>query len=131
MADTFLVIWLSFVAGVWGLFFVIMNFDRVAVFLLSEIDAPFYGTARTVAAMLRERPNEWTPYGSYTLKHPLLDVSASCVRGVSVSGPFGEWKPDFIERRLIWDAMVWYRREYIRSLVRRQITITTIEHRNG
>ena len=35
-----------------------------------------------------------------------------------MNGPgFGLWEPPAIERRIIFDAVQWYRRVYIRSLV--------------
>jgi hypothetical protein len=122
MADIFLIFWLVVWLTICGGMLIAFNFDRVAVFILDLLGVQVYGTASMIAAMLRQSPQEWTVKAPYTLTHPALgEIRGSGPKSLSVTGPFGEWEPDFIERRIIWDAMVWYRSEYIRSLVLRRI----------
>jgi hypothetical protein len=54
---------------------------------------------------------------SRTLNHPeFVRIRGSYASNLSIEGPAGEWEPNFIERRIIWNAIVWRRREAIKKL---------------
>ena len=116
----FLISWFVLCGGVAALFAVCMNFDRLAVLFLTVINAPVYEEARRLAFLLIAHPEQWTAT-TYTLSHPKVgDISGICVRSLRISGNgYGEWRPTAIERRIIWNAVAWYRRVYIRNLLMR------------
>lgn len=120
----FFVLWLGgctllFVAITGGL-----CFDRIAVFVLSAIDAPVYPEARALAGLIYRYPEQWTLTAVY-LKHPTIgNVRDGPGPGFThVEGSaFGTWEPTYIERRILFDAVRWWKRVYVRSLVHRAIT---------
>jgi hypothetical protein len=113
----------------WGIAMgTIFHFDRIIVFVLSEIDAPLFATAWGVAELIERFPEQFTAT-DYHLKHPTLgDIRTGSVNSVRISGAHGEWEPNFFERRIIWDAVVRHQQRAIRSALRRQIGSGTIEH---
>ena len=116
----FLVVWL----GSCGLFFcaiaAIMNYDVVVVFVLRAVNAPVYSEARMIAALLYQHPEQWKA-STYSLEHPTLGTlrASTYVSSVELDGQFGHWQPTAIEKRIIWNAVSWYRRDYIKSLLRK------------
>lgn len=121
---TLFVVWLAFCALVFGVVAGGFNFDKLAVFFLRAIDAPVYPEARRVAGMVYQHPEQWTLKSSYYLKHQTIEVYACATpQSLYVSGePFGNWEPTYIERRIIFDAVEWWKRVYVSSLVHKAIT---------
>ena len=122
-AVVFLLCWAACCAGIVGVIAACMNHDRLAVLFLTLINAPVYEEARRIAFLLMAHPEQWTAT-TYRLSHPRVgEISGSSVNTVSVTGKdYGEWNPTAIERRIIWNAVAWYRRVYIRSLLMRTMT---------
>jgi hypothetical protein len=121
----FFVLWLGGCALLFGAITGSVWFDRIVVFVLSAINAPVYPEARALAGLIYHHPEQWTLTGLY-LKHPTAgDVRDGPVPAlVYVDGPaFGRWEPTFIERRILFDAIRWWKRVYIRSLVHKAITL--------
>jgi hypothetical protein len=121
----FFVLWLGgctllFVAITGGL-----CFDRIAVFVLSAINAPVYPEARRVAGLIYQHPEQWERGSLYRLKHQTMEIYSNdySPRSLYIEGAaFGTWEPAYIERRIIFDAVEWWKRVYIRSLVHKAIT---------
>ena len=125
MSDvTFFVVWLSCSALLFGIVAGGVNFDKLVVFFLSAIDAPVYPEARALAGLIYRYPEQWTLTAVY-LKHPTIG-NVRDGPGPSfthVEGPtFGTWEPTYIERRILFDAVRWWKRVYVRSLVHKAIT---------
>jgi hypothetical protein len=97
---------------------VVFQGDRLLVMVLRLIDAPVYPEARMIAALIYRHPEQWK-MGTYQMEHPSVGQiwvghSAS---GVHVEGKFGRWDPNLIERRIIANAVAWYRSAYIKQLL--------------
>lgn len=116
----FLLCWVTGCASVAIVVAACMNHDRLAVLFLTLINAPGYEEARRLAFLLMAHPEQWTAT-TYTLSHPKVgDVRGMSAFSLGVSSKdYGEWNPTAIERRIIWNAVAWYRRVYIRSLLMR------------
>ena len=97
-----------------------INFDRIAVAFLCLVNAPVYEEARRIAALIYQHPEQWA-MTSHTLRHPRVGEIWSglgCNSSLHVEGEgFGRWDPNFIERRIIYNAIAWYRRVYIKHLL--------------
>ena len=111
----FMALWMLACGVVFGSIVAMMNYDIVAVFLLRALNAPFYPEARRIAWLLYQRPDEWTAT-TYTLSHPRLgELRGMHPSSLSLHGAgFGEWAPSPIERRILWNAVLWHRRERVR-----------------
>jgi hypothetical protein len=107
----FLVVWLALCSLVPCGMLIVMNLDRIVVFVLREIETPLFREAWTIADLICRYPEQWEVEGR-ALKHAKIGrvQHSSGALGLSVSGPFGEWRPNFIERRIIWDAIAWRQR---------------------
>jgi hypothetical protein len=104
----FVGIWLSLMAAVFASFWI----DRIVVFVLYRVDLPLFETAWLVAESIYRHPDEWAVKYGHLLEHPRLgELRAYSVRGLELDG----WEPNFIERRIIWDAIEWRRRQLIRK----------------
>jgi hypothetical protein len=101
---------------------VAMHFDHIAVFALRLVGAPVFEEARMVAALLYQHPEQWT-VTSYGMEHPQVGKlhSVTHVAGLHITGPFGDWQPNFIERRIIWNAVHWHQRAHIKRLLRQSM----------
>jgi hypothetical protein len=115
----FLVCWAGFMAFVGSVLVLAMNYDRVLVAFFRLCDAPVCAEARMIAGMIYRHPEQWTASGSYTLKHPKVGEiwSGSGATGLHVEGAFGRWNPNVVERRIIFDAIAWYRTAYMKRLL--------------
>ncbi len=100
-----------------------VNFDRIAVAFLRLVNAPVYEEARRIAALIYQHPEQWV-MTNHTLRHPRVGEiwhGLSCNSSLHVEGEgFGRWDPNFIERRIIYNAIAWYRRFYIKHLLAQQ-----------
>jgi hypothetical protein len=111
----FMALWLLVCGAVFGSIIARVNYDIVAVFLLRALNAPFYQEARRIAWLLYQRPDEWAAT-SYSLTHAKLgELRGLHPSSLSLHGAgFGDWSPSAIERRIIWNAVLWHRRERVR-----------------
>jgi hypothetical protein len=111
----FLAVWMLACGGVFGAIVALVNYDIVAVFVLGALNAPCYREARRVAWLLHQHPEEWAAT-SYTLTHAKLgELRGLHPASLSLHGAgFGEWSPSPIEKRILWNAVLWYRREHLR-----------------
>jgi hypothetical protein len=113
----FLIWWATGCAIVAGIIVAGVNFDRIAVFVLSVLNAPVYEEARRIAASIYNTPQQWKP-GIYGLTHERIGsiCSSSLACSLYLSGDaYGTWQPNFVERRIIYDAVRWHRRMSIRA----------------
>jgi hypothetical protein len=112
----FMVVWLLACGAVFGVITALINYDIIMVFVLGALDAPFYGEARRIAWLLHRHPEQWAAT-SYTLSHAKLgELRGLSPATLSLHGAgFGEWTPTPVERRIVWNAVLWYRREQLRK----------------
>ena len=121
---SFLIWWAAVCAIVAIVILAGMNYDRIAVFVLSALNAPVYEEARRIAASIYNSPQQWQA-DLYGLKHERLGSihlsSVAC--SLYLSGDaYGTWEPTAIERRLIWNAARWWQREYVKGLLRKELS---------
>ena len=94
-----------------------VNYDIVAVWLLSLINAPGYQEARRIAGLIYAHPEQWTIARHGVMEHASFGAIRYCHRPgiLEVDGKgFGEWEPSGIERRIIYNAARWHQRHEIR-----------------
>ncbi len=113
------IIMLIFMSAVGLVLLTVFNFDRILVFLLRLTNAPVCGQARMIAASIYQHPEQWKP-SKYELAHEKIGTIwiGSRSSGLHVDGPFGQWLPNLIERRIIHDAVAWHRNNAIQNLLR-------------
>lgn len=120
----FFVLWLSSLAAIPAIVLSIVHFDRIALVFLHAINAPVYEEARRIAALIYQHPEQWT-MSQFSLTHPVIG-EICCVLGacsIHFEGKgFGRWESSRIERRIIYNAISWYRHDYIKHLVGRALT---------
>jgi hypothetical protein len=92
------------------------NFDRVAVFLLRRLNLPLFPTAISMAMLIIQRPEQWS-FDHYRMSHPDIGSIwiANGAYGLHVETAIGDWKPNFIERRIIREAVDWRIEQYLRE----------------
>lgn len=115
-AGWFMVCWIGFCLAVAGFVIAAMNYDYIAVLVLRMINAPVFPEARMVAALMYQHPEQWKA-DSYGMEHSKVGRMRLGYRSIEISGPFGSWEPNTIERRILWEAIKWYRAAYIKSLL--------------
>jgi hypothetical protein len=92
--------------------------DRVAVVVLrcSGLGPALFPTAVGLAVLIVNHPEQWSS-DKYYLRHP--DIGSIWIRngayGLHVETAMGEWRPNFIERRIIRQAVNWRLSNYIRD----------------
>jgi hypothetical protein len=109
-----------FVAGVGAtvalLFVVPLHFDRIVVILLRRLRIPLYPTAIGIAVAIVNQPEQWSSDG-YKLSHP--DIGSIWIAngafGIKLDTNMGKWSPNYIERRIIREAVDWRIGAYIRD----------------
>src|SRR5690349_5121824 len=108
----FLLVWLCI--GLVAL--VIMNFDRIAVWVIRGFQLPLYPTAVGIAILVVERPEQWSS-DPYHLSHPDIGSIwiANAAYGLHIETDIGKWEPNFIERRIIREAVDWRIGRYVRE----------------
>jgi hypothetical protein len=115
-----LICYLAVCGVIAGIIIAGFNFDRIAVAFLCLVNAPIYEEARRLATLIYQHPEQWK-MTSHTLTHAKVGEVWSglgCDSSLHVEGEgFGRWDPNFIERRIIYNAIAWYRRFYIKHLL--------------
>jgi hypothetical protein len=92
--------------------------DRVAVVVLrcSGLGPALFPTAVGLAVLIVTHPEQWSS-DKYHLRHP--DIGSVWIRngayGLHVETAMGEWRPNWIERRIIRQAVDWRLSNYIRD----------------
>jgi hypothetical protein len=112
----FMMVWVLACGAVFGLIVALINYDIIMVFVLRALNAPFYPEARRIAWLLYRHPEQWAAT-SYTLSHAKLgELRGLSPATLSLHGAgFGEWTPTAVEKRIVWNAVLWYRREQLRK----------------
>src|SRR3954470_20852882 len=93
-------------------------FDRAAVVVLrcSGLGPALFPTAVGIAVSIVTHPEQWSS-DKYPRRHP--DIGAIWIANGAYGGhletPIGEWRPSFIERRIIRQAIEWRLSNYIRD----------------
>ena len=114
-------LWLAFMCFLIGGFLNTMCGDRIAVFVLRAIDSPRFPEARMVAALIYQHPEQWTAT-SYSMEHPKVGrITGSSALSMEVQASFGNWEPSRIERRILFNAISWYRHDYMKVLLARAL----------
>jgi hypothetical protein len=125
----FLIIWLMFCGTIGGVILLVFHLDRLVVAFLCLINAPVYPEARRVATLVYQHPGQWKAY-EHKLEHPKIGeiwCGLGCNRSLHVEGKaFGRWDPNYIERRIIYNAVSWYRRVYIKHLLTQVLNTPTL-----
>ena len=117
----FLIVWLSLCLLLFGGVTCPLWFDRLAVFVLRFVDSPLYPEARMVAALIYQHPEQWKA-SSYSMEHPRVGrITGSSQQSVEIAGDFGKWEPSAIERRIIFNALHWFRTVYMKRLLVRAL----------
>lgn len=92
--------------------------ERIATAMIYGFNLNVYPLARQVAWLLYQCPTQWTSDG-FRLKH--LKVGSIWIAneayGLKIETEFGEVHLNFIERRIIRDAVDWRLRGYLRDRV--------------
>jgi hypothetical protein len=114
----FLVVLVSLAGSTGGTIALVYNADRIIVAVLRRTGLPVYPLAVSIAVLIFEHPEQWSGT-EHTMSHPKVG-SIWISNGVSftrIKSEFGEWKPNWIERRIIRDAVDWRIRGYIRNRI--------------
>jgi hypothetical protein len=92
--------------------------DRVAVFVLrcSGLGPALFPTAVGLAVSIITHPEQWSS-DRYHLTHPDIGSIwiANATYGLHLETAIGEWRPNFIERRIVRQAVDWRLSNYIRD----------------
>jgi hypothetical protein len=93
-------------------------YDRVAVIIVrcSGLGPALYPTAVGIAMSIYNHPEQWSSDG-YTMSHPEIGSIYIGLHAwaLEVTTEMGKWKPNFIERRIIREAVDWRIGRYIRD----------------
>jgi hypothetical protein len=93
-------------------------FDRVAVIVLRRLGLGMmlFPTAVGIAVSITSHPEQWSSDG-YQIAHS--DIGriwiGNAAYGIRVETAFGKWQPNWIERRIIREAVDWRIGRYIRD----------------
>jgi hypothetical protein len=76
----------------------------------------FFPTAVGVATLIVNHPEQWSS-DKYRLIHPDFGSIwiANQAYGLHFELPTGDWKPNLIERLIIWEAVEYHMQRYIRD----------------
>jgi hypothetical protein len=104
-----------------GLMLLVYNFDRVLVLLLRPLHPRLFPLAHRVARSLREEPDQWDydrDRGRATHRPSGLVVVAGWgdASAVRFTTKVGEWKPSWVERRILRNALDRIARLEVREL---------------
>ncbi|MFC7738581.1 hypothetical protein ACFQX4_22875 [Roseomonas sp. GCM10028921] len=88
----------------------VFNFDRITAFLLRPFHHRLFPLAHRIARSLREEPGTWTfERERYRAKHGPSGLSIytglADASGLRFETNVGEWKPNFVERRIVRNAL--------------------------
>jgi hypothetical protein len=114
----FLVLCIACVAAVAALCTTPLWIDCLVVILLRRLGLGMmlFPTAVGIAVSITCHPEQWSSDG-YHINHP--DIGriwiGNAAYGIRVETAFGKWQPNFIERRIIREAVDWRIGAYIRD----------------
>jgi hypothetical protein len=94
------------------------NFDRIVVRLLRCSGMPVYPLAVSIAVLIYKHPEQWT-CRTHEMLHPKVGSvwTSNKAYGLHVDSDFGRWDPNWIERRIIRDAVDWRIRTFVRNRI--------------
>jgi hypothetical protein len=111
---SFCVVWVALCGSMAGIIATVVNYDRIAVFLLRAVNAPVCEDARRIAGSIYQHPDQWSlTHGGHALAHAKIGEVYYGDRPslLHIDNPaFGKWEPNAIERRIISDAVRWHHR---------------------
>lgn len=85
----------------------IWNLDRIIVYALQKMQIYMFPTAMEIANSFLKHGDSWK-FDDYRASNPNLDFSIWIANGcqfVRVYTKYGDWSPNFIERRIIWNSI--------------------------
>lgn len=96
--------------------FAAYHLDRIAVFVIRRANIPVFRVAVGIAIMIVEHPEQWS-FDKYHMWHPDIGSiwTGNGAYGVYVETEMGKWQPNFIERRIIREAVDWRISRYLRD----------------
>ena len=98
--------------------------DRLVVILLRRLGLgmALFPTAVGIAVSIITHPEQWSSDGDHLI-HPDIGTIwiANAARGIHVDTEMGRWEPNWIERRIIREAVDWRVSNYIRD--RLEVTV--------
>jgi hypothetical protein len=114
----FAVYFVCYMGTVGCLVLLAFNADRIVVALVAYSGLPLFPLAMSIANLVYQKPDEWSA-GSHKMTHRKVGSiwTANCAHGLHVETDFGCWKPNWIERRIIYDAVRWRIGGYIANQV--------------
>jgi hypothetical protein len=96
----------------WGVSLAIIGtaifFDRIIVALIRHLHIRVYPEAINIALSIYSRPDIWTEKNGHLHHVHLGTIDARKVGVVDVAMRAGTWAPNFIERRIIFEATSWH-----------------------
>jgi hypothetical protein len=98
---------LSIAAFVIGIMISVIFYDWIIVALIRHLHIRVYPEAINIAMSIYSRPDTWT--GDKMLQHAHVGtIDARYVKYLDVETRHGTWKPNAIERRIIFEAASWH-----------------------
>jgi len=96
--------------------FLPMYWDHVVVWFLRTARIYAFPVAINIAMSIEHHPEQWNSDG-YRLSHPIVGSiwTGNEAYGLHIETPFGDWKPNKIERRIIRNAVDWRQKEYVKG----------------
>lgn len=111
----FLAVSFLFVGIVVGFVTIPCWLDRFIVNIIRLFNIPVCQTAVMIAISIVQQPDQWRA-SSHSLTHKEVGHiwSANGAYGLHLDTLSGKWKPNWIERRIIYEAVDWRLKNYIR-----------------
>jgi hypothetical protein len=100
----------------------IVKFDRIAASLMRWFNIRLFPTAVRIAILIFEHPEQWSSDGHH-LSHKVIGSIwiSNAAYGLEVKTDMGTWKPNFIERRIIRDAVDWRIKHFLKNRITQAI----------
>jgi hypothetical protein len=92
--------------------------DRVVVSLMRRLGIHAFPLAINIAMLIMQHPEQWSS-DPHRMSHPKVGSIwiANETYGIKIDTPFGHWKPNVIERRIIRDAVDWRLTTFLRDRI--------------
>jgi len=123
---------IGIVAVLGGIAAFIRYFDRIIVALMRCFNIIIFPTAISIAMLILEHPEQWS-HDQYRMSHP--DIGSIWIAnesyGLKVETAFGDWIPNFIERRIIRDAVDWRINQYIKRRITQALQRNALSNMKG
>lgn len=104
------------VSAIATIVFAARNLDRLIVGIIRRANIPVFSVAVGIAMLIVEHPEQWS-FDRHRMSHP--DIGSIWIAneayGLRLETAMGDWKPNFIERRIIREAVDWRIARFIRE----------------